>query len=124
MPMQPAIARQNGKASLSTTGPPRKQPLLCLLPPPLSSSWAHYSTQVSDCCDSGQNKTHTFSKSIFLPTIIEPCTGPSPALARDAQALVRPVSDSLSELPARVRPEPVFDLSLLPKQLILYYFSN
>ncbi len=34
--------------------------------------------------------------------------GPSPALARDAQALPRPVSDSLSELPARVWPEPVF----------------
>ncbi len=30
--------------------------------------------------------------------------GPSPALARDAQALARPVSDSLSELTARVRP--------------------
>ncbi len=26
------------------------------------SSWAHYSTHVSDRCDSGQNKTHTFSK--------------------------------------------------------------
>ncbi len=34
--------------------------------------------------------------------------GPSPALARDAQALARPVSDSLSELPARVRPDPSF----------------
>ncbi len=30
--------------------------------------------------------------------------GPSPALARDAQALAWPMSDSLSELPARVRP--------------------
>ncbi len=56
---------------LATTGPPRKQPLLCLSPPRLTmgaeesvygSSWAHYSTHVSDCCDSGQNKTHTFSK--------------------------------------------------------------
>ncbi len=26
------------------------------------SSRAHYSTQLSYCCDSGQNKTHTFSK--------------------------------------------------------------
>ncbi len=26
------------------------------------SSWAHYSAQVSDRCDSGQNKTHAFSK--------------------------------------------------------------
>ncbi len=36
---------------------------------------------------------------------VEPCTGlnigPSPSLARDAQALARPVYDSLSELPTR-----------------------
>ncbi len=37
------------------------------------SSWAHYSAQVSDRCDSGQIKTHTFQKerkNNFLPTII------------------------------------------------------
>ncbi len=46
---------------------------------------------------------------------VEPCTGLKIyALARDAQALARPVSDSLSELPARVRPEPVLNFSLLP----------
>ncbi len=36
------------------------------------SSRAHNSAQVSDHCDSGQNKTHTFSKreqNLFLPTI-------------------------------------------------------
>ncbi len=52
----------------------------------------------------------------ILPTaghhVLEPARasnlGPSPALARDAQALAQPVSDSLLELPARVRPEPVF----------------
>ncbi len=69
-PEQPGRKRRG--PSLATAGPPRKQPLLCLLPPRLAlggrekcvygSSWAHYSTQVSDRCDSGQNKTHTFSK--------------------------------------------------------------
>ncbi len=57
--------------------PPRKQPLLCLSSARLGkcvhgSSRAHYSAQVSDHCDSGQNKTHTFSKreqNLFLPTI-------------------------------------------------------
>ncbi len=45
---------------------------------------------------------------------------PSPALARDAQALARPVYNSLSELPAWDRPEPVF-FPLFPKQLILHF---
>ncbi len=29
------------------------------------SSWSHYSVPVSNRCDSGQNKTHTFSKSVL-----------------------------------------------------------
>ncbi len=69
--------------SLATAGPPRKKPLMCLSSTSLSvgcrgknvfgSSQAHYSAQVSDRCDSGQNKKHMpfqkESKNIFLPTI-------------------------------------------------------
>ncbi len=48
--------------------------------------------------------------------------GPSPALARDAQALDRPASDSLSELPAQVRPEPVFLFLFMFQLLKLFNF--
>ncbi len=47
--------------------------------------------------------------------------GPSQALAQNAHALARPVSDSLSELPARVRPEQSF-FTLVPKRLIILFW--
>ncbi len=66
-------ARQKKRgSSLGTAGPLRKQPLMCLSPPRLTlgcrgkcvfgSPRTHYSAQVSDRCDSRQNKTHIFSK--------------------------------------------------------------
>ncbi len=80
-PEQPDRKRRG--PSPVTAEPPRKQPLLCLSPSRLAlgtkesvvhgSSRAHYRAQVSNRCDSRQNKTHTFSKreqkSFFLPTI-------------------------------------------------------
>ncbi len=43
----------------------------------------------------------------------------APASTAHAQVLARPVSESLTELPARVRPEPSF-FPLLTNQIILF----
>ncbi len=67
LPDQPGRSRRG--PSLTTAGPPRKRPLMCLSPPRgrrekcvFGSSLARYGTQVCDCCGSRQNKTQTFSK--------------------------------------------------------------
>ncbi len=65
-PDQPGRKRRG--PSFATAGPPRKQPLVTMLNAGcrgkyvFGSSRANYSALVSDRCDSGQNKTHTFSK--------------------------------------------------------------
>ncbi len=77
--LDPAPQKSSWTASqkeegLATAGQLRKQPLFCLSPPRLELgaeesvygfSRAHYSVQVYDRCDSGQNITHTFSKIYF-----------------------------------------------------------
>ncbi len=67
LPEQPGRKRRG--PSLATTGPPSKQPLLCLSAPHLALGAEqsvfmdpHYRASVSDRCDSRQNETHTFSK--------------------------------------------------------------
>ncbi len=65
-PDQPGRKRRG--PSFATAGPSRKQPLVTTLNAGcrgkyvFGSSRANYSALVSDRCDSGQNKTHTFSK--------------------------------------------------------------
>ncbi len=73
-PEQPGRKRRG--PSLATAGPILQAAFIVFLAAPLiagrrekcvhGSSWANYSAQVSDRCDNGQNKTHTFSCQWFF----------------------------------------------------------